>query len=67
MNKIDLQFQELVSEISRKTKSEVFQKIKENYQRQQPEIKIALESYYQTFPYWGKLKEQSQKNYYMEY
>lgn len=59
MNKINLQFQELVSEISRKTKSEVFQKIKENYQRQQPEIKIALESYYQTFPYWGKLKEQS--------
>lgn len=59
MNKIDLQFQELVSEISRKTKSEVFQTIKENYQRQQPEIKIALEGYYQTFPYWGKLKEQS--------
>lgn len=59
MNKIDLKFQELVSEISRKTKSEVFQTIKENYQRQQPEIKIALEGYYQTFPYWGKLKEQS--------
>ena len=57
MNQIDEKFQELLLEINRKSKQEVFNKIKENYNKQPPEIKNALENYYKTFSYWGKLEE----------
>ena len=57
MNQIDQKFKELVVEISRKKKEEIFNKIKETYNNQHPDIKTALENYFKTFNYWGKLEE----------
>ncbi len=57
MNQIDAKFQELLLELNRKSKQEVFNKIKENYSKQTPDIKLALENYYKAFNYWGKLEE----------
>ena len=57
MNKIDEKFQELISDLKRKSKEEIFLYIKDTYIKQSPEVKIALENYFQTFSYWGKLKE----------
>ena len=44
MNQIDAKFQELLLELNRKSKQEVFNKIKENYSKQTPDIKLALEN-----------------------
>ena len=57
MNQIDQKFKELVVEISRKKKEEIFNKIKETYNNQHPDVKTALENYFKTFNYWGKLEE----------
>ena len=59
MNRIDEKFQELMTSIKRKTKEEVFLEIKDTYIKQSPEVKIGLENYFQTFNYWGNLKESS--------
>lgn len=58
MNKIDEKISKLVMEIKRKTKEEIFTEIKERYLKQPSELKLALENYFQTFNYWGKLKEE---------
>ena len=57
MNKIDEKFQELVTELKRKSKEDIFTNIKDIYSKQTPEVKLALENYFTTFDYWGKLKE----------
>ena len=57
MNQIDQKFKELVVEISRKKKEEIFNKIKETYNNQHTDVKTALENYFKTFNYWGKLEE----------
>ena len=57
MNQIDQKFKELVVEISRKKKEEIFNKIKETYNNQHPDVKTTLENYFKTFNYWGKLEE----------
>ncbi len=57
MNRIDEKFQELITDLKRKSKEEIFTEIKDTYIKQSPEIKIGLENYFQTFNYWGKLKE----------
>ena len=49
MNQIDQKFKELVVEISRKKKEEIFNKIKETYNNQHPDVKTALENYFKTF------------------
>lgn len=59
MNRIDEKFQELMTSLKRKTKEEVFLEIKDTYIKQSSEVKMALENYFQTFNYWGKLKEMS--------
>ena len=55
MNRIDKKFQELVVEITRKSKEEIYNQIKETYTMSPIEVKTALENYFKTFAYWGKL------------
>lgn len=57
MNRIDKKFQELVVEITRKSKEEIYNQIKETYTMSPIEVKTALENYFKTFAYWGKLEE----------
>ena len=59
MNRIDEKFQELMASLKRKTNEEIFLEIKDTYIKQSSEVKMALENYFQTFNYWGKLKEMS--------
>lgn len=55
MNQIDIKFQELLSELKRKGIREIFCNIKEKYLSLPIEFQRALENYYKTFAYWGKL------------
>ena len=55
MNQIDIKFQELLSELKRKGIREIFCNIKEKYLSLPIEFQRALENYYKTFDYWGKL------------
>ena len=57
MNRIDKRFKEVVAEVTRKSKEEIFNQIKETYNTKPSEIKIALENYFKKFGYWGKLEE----------
>lgn len=59
MNRIDKKFKELVAEIIRKSKEDIFNQIKDTYNTQPIEVKNALENYFKTFGYWGKLEERS--------
>lgn len=59
MNIIDKKFQDLAENIKKKTKIELYQKIKKQYENLTPELKKSLENYFSKFPsYWGKLKEE---------
>ena len=57
MNQIDIKFQELLITLKRKSKEEIYNDIRDNYQRQHINVKIALENYFKKFDYWGKLEE----------
>ena len=57
MNRIDQKFQELVVDITRSSKEEIFSKIRQRYIEKPLEVKTALEIYFKKFSYWGKLEE----------
>ncbi len=59
MNRIDKEFKELAVEITRKSKEEIFNKIKDMYTIRPIEVKQSLENYFKTFQYWGKLEEKT--------
>ncbi len=56
MNTIDYQFQELVEQIQKKSKEEIFTHIRNRFLEIPIEIQASLEDYFEKFPYWGKLK-----------
>ena len=57
MNIIDKQFERLVSEIKGQSLDEVYQVIRGNYDKVNPNIQVSLEDFINKFLYWGVLKK----------
>ena len=62
MNIIDKNFYQLVDNIKKQTLEEIYQIIKNNYQKLNPNIQISLENFLNKFLYWGTLKK-DEENY----
>ncbi len=56
MNQIDQSFFSLVNEIRSKSLQEIYTSIYQQYFHIPKQTQDSLENYFQTFPYWGKLK-----------
>ena len=54
-NYIDKNFNQLYKKIKEQTLEEVYQTIKDGFDRVSPNIQVSLEQYFKQFPYWGKL------------
>ena len=57
MNIIDKKFERLVSEIKGQSLDEVYQVIRGNYDKVNPNIQVSLEDFINKFLYWGVLKK----------
>lgn len=58
MNYVDYNFNWLTKELKGKTKEEILEHIKNKYLSLSKQEKKAYESYFQKYPYWGKLSEE---------
>ncbi len=61
MNYVDANFRWLLSQWNGKSKSVLYEEMKERYCSLPKEVKKSFEDFFEKYPYWGKLKEEEKE------